>query len=154
MPSYRVHLVGGFVTYLGILQCVKLYDPSLSTIVQGFIFCMLGSLFPDIDIKSKGQKLFYSLLFVVLLLLLYKQQYCGFVVSSFLGIIPILVRHRGVFHHVWFLLLLACVGSFLVQYWCNYFSKVMMYNCWFFFAGTISHVVLDRVVSRLKKYFS
>ena len=60
MPGFRGHLIGGTVTYLAILQCIKSMQPSIPVIISGFIFCIIGSLFPDIDIKSKGQKLFYQ----------------------------------------------------------------------------------------------
>lgn len=153
MPSYRVHLVGGFLTYLGILQVIKQYDPSPLTIVQGLLFCLLGALFPDIDVKSKGQQIFYSMLAGLLIFLLYQQQYCLFASMSFIGIIPILVRHRGIFHYIWFLLLLALGITYVIHGWCGYWSHVMIHNAWFFCAGAISHVVLDRVVTQLKIWF-
>lgn len=154
MPSYRVHLVGGLVTYLGILQLIKYSEPSIHTIFQGLIFCLLGALFPDIDVKSKGQKVFYTLLLFFLMYLVIIQKYCLFITVSFLGIIPILVRHRGIFHHIWFLLTIALMVTLCVKSMCGFYENVMMANCWFFFAGAVSHVVLDRVGSRLKRYFS
>lgn len=154
MPSYRVHLVGGLLTYLAILQMIKQTEPSVMTIILGLLFCLLGALFPDIDVKSKGQKVFYSMLLVVLAILLYQRMYCLFAVMSFLGIIPILVKHRGIFHHIWFLLSMSFLATFAVKAWCGSFERIMINNCWFFFAGTVSHVVLDRVVSRIKRYFN
>jgi len=154
MPSYRVHLVGGLVTYLIILQMMKQSEPSLMTILFGLLFCLLGALFPDIDVKSKGQKVFYSLLLGVLIMLLYKQQYCLFAVMSLLGIIPILVKHRGIFHHIWFLLSISFLATLAVKSWCGLYERIMINNCWFFFAGALSHVVLDRVISRLKRYLN
>lgn len=154
MPSYRVHLVGGLITYLGIIQIIKQHEPSTLTLLSGLLFCLLGSLFPDIDIKSKGQQLFYSLLFFLLILLLYQGQYCLSATISVLGIIPILVKHRGIFHHIWFLCTLSLVGTFIVKTWCGSFEGIMVNNCWFFFAGSVSHVILDRVVSKIKRYFN
>lgn len=154
MPSYRVHLIGGLVTYLGVLQFIKDTNISGFVIVQGLLFCLLGALFPDIDVKSKGQKIFYSMLLVLLIWLLYQRMYCLFVTMSFLGLIPILVRHRGIFHHIWFLFSMAVIMSWIVQAWCGTFAKIMLYNCWFFFAGTVSHVLLDRFVTGCKRYFN
>lgn len=154
MPSYRGHLAGGLVTYLIILQALQYVQPPAMILIQGLFFCLLGALFPDIDVKSKGQKIFYSMLFVVLLLLLYAQMYCFFAVSSVLGTLPMLVRHRGIFHHIWFLLAMAIAGSCVVKIWCGPYSEMMMYNCWFFFAGALSHVVLDRFVTGCKRYFN
>lgn len=154
MPSYRVHLIGGMVTYLGILQLIKSAQPTIAVILQGLIFCLLGALFPDIDVKSKGQKVFYVLLLVLLIYLIRQEKYCMFAVMSFLGIIPILVRHRGIFHHIWFLTAIACAGSLIVKSWCGPYEQAMLSNIWFFFAGSVSHVLLDRVVTRLKQYFA
>src|SRR3990167_8617129 len=145
MPSYRVHLVGGFLTYVGVLQLMKSTEPTIATVMQGLVFCLLGALFPDIDVKSKGQKVFYSLLLLLLFYLIIHQKYCMFVVMSFLGIIPILVRHRGIFHHIWFLMAIKCAGSLIVKSWCGHYEQIMLSNCWFFFAGTVSHVLLDRI---------
>lgn len=154
MPSYRVHLVGGLVTYLAILQMMKHSNPSSITIAFGLLFCLLGALFPDIDVKSKGQKVFYSLLLGLLMMLLYQRMYCLFAVMSFLGIIPILVKHRGIFHHIWFLLSMSFLGTLIVKSSCGTYERLMVNNCWFFFAGTVSHVLLDRMVSRVKRYFN
>jgi len=153
MPSYRVHLVGGLITYLGILQLIKYSEPSVHTIFQGLVFCLLGALFPDVDVKSKGQKVFYTFLLVFLIYLVIMQKHCLFVSVSFLGIVPILVRHRGVFHHIWFLLSIALSATLCVKVMCGFYANVMMANCWFFFAGAVSHVVLDRVGTRLKRYW-
>ncbi|MBP6892054.1 metal-dependent hydrolase [Candidatus Babeliales bacterium] len=152
MPSYRVHLVGGFVIYIAVLHCLQSAEPTIVTVLQGLVFCLLGALFPDIDVKSKGQKVFYSLLLMLLLYLLYHEKYCMFVVMSFLGIIPILVRHRGVFHHVWFLMAITFGASLFVKSFCGFYEQVMLSNCWFFFVGTVSHVMLDRIVSKCKSY--
>ena len=154
MPSYRVHLIGGFLTYVGILQLMKSAEPTIAIILQGLVFCLLGALFPDIDVKSKGQKVFYSLLFLLLFYLIMHEKYCMFVVMSFLGIIPILVRHRGIFHHIWFLLAVTFGISLAVKSWCGQMEQVMLSNCWFFFAGTVSHVLLDRACTKFKYYFS
>lgn len=153
MPSYRIHLLGGLLTYLSIIQATKYANLSNHTILQGLIFCLLGSLFPDIDVKSKGQKVFYSLLLCLLIYLAMSQKYCMFAVMSFLAITPILVRHRGVFHHIWFLASIACAGSLAVKSWCGYYEQVMLTNCWFFFAGAVSHILLDRTVSKSKVFF-
>jgi len=153
MPSYRVHLIGGLVTYLAILQTIKHMNISGFVVAQGLLFCLLGALFPDIDVKSKGQKVFYSILFGLLIWILYKKMYCLFVVMSFLGIIPILVRHRGIFHHIWFLFSMAVLMSWAAKSWCGPLEQTMLYNSWFFFAGTVSHVVLDRFVTGCKRMF-
>ncbi|MBP6869580.1 metal-dependent hydrolase [Candidatus Babeliales bacterium] len=150
MPGFRGHLIGGTLTYLAILQCIKSMQPSLPVIASGFVFCIVGSLFPDIDIKSKGQKLFYSLGLIILCCFLYYERTDLFIGLSLLATVPLLVKHRGIFHELWFLIFISIstglvIGSFHAQY-----SAWAMKNALFFLAGAISHIVLDRVITRLK----
>lgn len=153
MPSYRVHLVASLIIYLGVIHCCSLVSFTASSLVQGLLFCLFGSLFPDVDIKSRGQQIFYLLLVVILAALLWFKQHCLFVVMSFVGIVPILVRHRGIFHHVWFLTIMTIFCSFLISVWCGVHQTIMTQNIWFFFIGSLSHVFLDRVVTLWKRQF-
>jgi len=153
MPGFRGHLIGGAVTYLAILQCIKSVQPSVSVIVSGFVFCIIGSLFPDIDIKSKGQKLFYSLALVVLCCFLYYERTDLFIGLSLLAIVPLLVKHRGLFHQLWFLIFISITTGLVIGSFHSDFSAWAMKNSLFFLAGAISHIVLDRVVTRLKYMF-
>lgn len=153
MPSYRGHLIGGVVTYVMMLQLIKHVDPSVHIVVQGLLFCLLGSLFPDIDVKSKGQKIFYILLLVFLCYCLLVRRWDLFVVLSLLGITPLLARHRGLFHEVWFLLcltlgIIVCLKSCSKQ--CD---ALLLANSSFFFMGCLSHVVLDRTLTKIKRFF-
>lgn len=154
MPSYRGHLIGGMLTYLTVLHLVKYSQPTVHVVIQGLLFCLLGSLFPDVDVKSKGQKIFYVLLLAFLIYCLAMQRWDMFISVSLLGTIPLLVKHRGIFHELWFLLCLTllmiiCTKSFYKQY-----EGLFMANSLFFFAGCLSHIILDRVGSRFKRYFS
>ena len=153
MPGFRGHLIGGTVTYLAILQYIKFMQPSVPVIVSGFVFCIIGSLFPDIDIKSKGQKLFYSLALVVLCCFLYYERTDLFIGLSLLAIVPLLVKHRGLFHQLWFLIFVSITTGLVIGSFHSDFSVWAMKNALFFLAGAISHIVLDKVVTRLKYMF-
>jgi len=67
MPGYKGHLVGGTVAYgllfFGLVGVV-VKQPSMLTAGEWLLFALAGSLFPDIDIKSKGQKYFYYVIFL------------------------------------------------------------------------------------------
>ena len=153
MPSYRGHLIGGVLTYLGMLQIIRYVQPDPHIIFQGLLFCLLGSLFPDIDIKSKGQKVFYFLLLLFLFYCLWMQRWDLFVALSLLGITPLLVRQRGLFHEVWFLLCLT-LGIIICLQSCNKLcDPLLLANSSFFFVGCLSHVALDRLLTRLKRLF-
>lgn len=154
MPGFRGHIIGGTVTYLILLQCIKSLKPEISVIVSGFLFCIIGSLFPDIDIKSKGQKLFYTIALFVLFCFLYYERTDLFIGLSLLATVPLLVKHRGLFHQLWFLIFISIttglvIGSFHAQY-----SAWAMKNALFFLSGAISHIFLDRSITRLKYWFN
>jgi len=99
MPNYRVHLFGGFVAYVVLFSCVaRLLHPSFLTACEWLLFTLAGALFPDIDIKSKGQKYFYHFIFLLFIVLAIKKRYTMITFCSFIILIPLLVRHRGFFH--------------------------------------------------------
>ena len=154
MPGYRGHLIGGAVTFLTVLQLMKSHNPSFSFALQGFFFCMIGSLFPDIDIKSKGQKLFYAILFLALCCFLFYQRFDLFISLSLLSIVPLLVKHRGIFHKVWFLIFLSITTGLAIGSYHSNYSSWAMSNALFFLAGALSHVFLDRSISKLKGWLS
>src|SRR5438309_2217826 len=67
MPGYKGHLVGGTVAFgllFFALVGVVVRQPSMLIAGEWLLFALAGSLFPDIDIKSKGQKYFYFDYFV------------------------------------------------------------------------------------------
>ncbi|MBI2352710.1 metal-dependent hydrolase [Candidatus Dependentiae bacterium] len=154
MPSYKGHLVGGVIVYLIALcsmQYIVFFDIAL--LIQGLLFCLLGALFPDIDTKSKGQKLFYIFWLIVLFYCFLRHYQNLFVFVSFLGALPLLSRHRGLFHSVGFLLfiLLIIICSFF-----NFSKKIdylLLINSGFFTIGFLSHIFLDKFFSKMKRYF-
>ncbi len=153
MPGFRGHLIGGTITYLLILQYLKLLPIESSVIVSGFVFCLIGSLFPDVDIKSKGQKLFYSLALFVLCCFLWYERTDLFIGLSFLATVPLLVKHRGLFHQVWFLIFISITTGLVIGSFHDQYSAWAMKNALFFLAGAISHIVLDRTMTKLKYWF-
>lgn len=154
MPNYRGHLIGGTAVYLVALHFVQGYNPSLSYAIQGFFFCLIGALFPDVDIKSKGQKLFYYFVLVALCFFLWYKRMDLFIALSLLSVIPLLVRHRGLFHRVWFLIFLSTSTALLIGSYHSNYSSWAMHNALFFLLGALSHVFFDRVLTRLKIWFS
>lgn len=153
MPSYRGHLAGGAAAYVIVLQCIKSMHPGIHMVIQGLFFCLLGSLFPDVDTKSKGQKIFYTILLIFLLYCVFMAKLYLCIAVALLGVIPMLVRHRGLFHQAWFLLLITLAAIVILTYVFPKHEKLLISNSWFFFAGTLSHIVLDRVLTKTKRYF-
>ncbi len=154
MPGYRGHLIGGTMTYLMIVQSLPHQFFPASVVASGFVFCIAGSLFPDIDIKSKGQQLFYSVALFVLCLFLYFERMDLFIGLSLLATVPLLVKHRGLFHQLWFLIFISITSGLLVGSIHDRYAPWAMYNALFFLAGAVSHIFLDRSITRLKYWWS
>jgi hypothetical protein len=162
MPGYRGHLAGGALFYvLALLVLIKSLRCAFSDqdVLIGLVMCLLGSLFPDIDIKSKGQKLFYTCFLGVLLLALYYNNMDLFIMGSLACFVPLLSRHRGVSHRYWFIVIVPLLIPFALQQMgsplqCQSF---MFYG--FFVLGALSHLVFDfgarrvfrKVLWRLKR---
>ncbi len=146
MPGYRAHAVGGVAAF-GLLYWVSsfYFSPSLPTILQWLSVAVLGALFPDVDVKSKGQGIFYKMMLICLVLLLWRRQMQLFVMASFVALLPVLVRHRGLFHRAWFLVAVPfgvaiAAGSSFPAY-----KESFVLVAGFFVAGALSHILLDRI---------
>ena len=149
MPGYKGHLVGGTVAgALGIVVLQQVH-PSYALIAEWMVCAWAGALFPDIDIKSKGQKVFYRILLVVFAYLVMTRRFQLFMLLSVLAVVPMIVRHRGLFHKIWFV-----IGFPLVVAWCiassfPVYKAILLYDVSFFIAGAISHLWLDVGLRRM-----
>ena len=145
MPGFKSHVLVACALYGTIfLGCTLLAVPF--TLSLQLLACMVaGALFPDIDIKSKGQQIFYRLLFMVLAVCFFFQSPLVIATIAFLALIPLLVKHRGLFHNVGFLLaLVAFVAYQLLLLFPQYQNQIML-DALFFALGVLSHIVLDRL---------
>ena len=144
MPNYKTHLVAGTVTYAGLLVAMQSsFNPNLFTALQWLSCCLIGSLFPDIDTKSKIQKLFYIFLLIVLITLTLKNKTKLFMPLSFIGIIPLIVNHRGIFHKLWFIIAIGLTIVLIVNIYSPSQTTLALNNVIFFIAGAFSHLWLD-----------
>ena len=104
---------------------------------------LLGGLFPDIDIKSKGQQLLYALIIPLLIASLLAKKIVFSVLLATLGILSPLLPHRGITHEVWFVLTAPLIGPLLVSLYCpEYYAYARMLYI-FFTVGAMSHLLLD-----------
>ncbi len=143
MPNYKVHVVGGAAIGIGAMMATGAWqEASLPTTIEYVGCAVIGSLFPDIDIKSKGQKLFYMALTATLLILLWYQRTTWFVALSLIGMIPLLLRHRGIMHHPWFISCCAGIPA-LYLYANNHPYSHLVIDLFYFALGAFSHVMLD-----------
>ena len=120
MSMFREHWIGGLVAYStffvisfiatfavpifhdGVTQGWNLTIPPIAAplkIIGCFIVAVLFGLWPDVDIKSKSQKIFYSVLFAVnLILILFLQKYLESALLGLFAMLPIMSKHRGWTH--------------------------------------------------------
>jgi len=101
MSSGKGHIVGGFVFLWLFLTVLSNYFfvPSAMEIVIFAAIAIMFALWPDVDIKSIGQKLFYTIFFVTdVVLIFYFKELETAAYFGLLIILPILAKHRGWTH--------------------------------------------------------
>lgn len=151
MSNYKGHLLGGACVYLIMVYIVSSYysHPSLPIALEWLLFCLAGSLFPDIDVKSKGQNYFYWIVFGLLIFLFVMERWKLMAFAGLIAVIPQLVRHRGIFHRVWFIILLPAVLALILYLYIPHYKNNIFFDTIFFIAGALSHVWLDLGLRRM-----
>lgn len=149
MPGYKAHMAVGtvvFVALLVILSSFVLYKTHISCLffLEIFGVTLLGSLFPDIDTKSKGQLLFYQIVMLLTLFLMFYQKWQLSAIFLGVSLLPLLVHHRGLFHKLWFIGVVGAAilyGTLVLRADGDYYAYA---PALFFMAGAYSHILLDR----------
>lgn len=154
MPGYRGHLTGGIFVYLLMGSLIKLFFfiPSHTQMLEWLCFTLMGSLFPDIDTKSKGQQLFYWILICLLIFLFFKKRYFLGALCGIIGTIPLLVKHRGIFHKPWFIGMFGLGAMGVSCSMAPIHSRIIVIDILFFVIGALSHIWLDVGIRRKRKY--
>ncbi len=125
------------------------YHPSALTMLEWLLFTIAGSLFPDVDIKSRGQKYFYQIMLVLFVVLALNNHYRQLAVISILSLIPLLVKHRGIFHKLWFMIAAPLATWYCISLQFPQLREALLMNSLFFVAGAISHLWLDKGIKIL-----
>ncbi len=131
MSMFREHWLGGLTAYstfflISLVATISVsityglpfnWNPTISIDPLGILGCfsiaLLFGLWPDVDIKSRSQQIFYTVLFVLnVSLILFLQRYLEAALLGLFAMLPILSRHRGWTHSKITMLLLP--GVFLV----------------------------------------
>jgi len=148
MPGYKGHLAGGVGIYIVLAWIMVHYAPAYGSLVQALPWCLAGALFPDLDVKSRGQNIFYVAVFVLLVLLMLAQYFYYAALVGTAALLPLLVRHRGLFHRLWFIFFVA-LGGIGIFGMCVRVTPVAVGNMLFFIAGAVSHLWLDFGLRRM-----
>jgi hypothetical protein len=146
MPKYKAHLFGGFIIFIIIVAIITKISQIKLTIPLSFIFlasCLVGSLFPDIDTKSRIQKWIYLPTFLVIIATIITKNWFLLSLLAVIAFIPILANHRHLTHKLWFVTLVPLTIPLLtLNYNKSLFGTVL--TCYLFFvAGALSHIFLD-----------
>jgi hypothetical protein len=153
MAGYAGHLRLGFLVYIVIMTVYFLVyqQPTPVTCFEWLLCTLMGSLFPDIDIKSKGQKYFYLIVLCGLVLLFVQEKLETLAWCSIISLAPILVRHRGLFHQVWFVIIMPLSIWILLSCFAPVYKNALLYDILFFIGGALSHLWLDLGIRKLSK---
>ena len=147
MPGYRGHLVGGAVAFVVAHNVIKIFSPQMSVgttdIAVGLALCLLGALFPDIDIKSVGQRIFYSFALILSIFAILTHQHSLLAVLCVISLFPLVVSHRGVIHRLWFVVLVPLSVPLIVSYGNSSLFVPSFVLYLYFLFGAISHLILD-----------
>ena len=145
MSGGKGHLIGGFIFILVLLHTITHYffRPDLLDFVLYIAIGLMFAVWPDVDIKSYGQKFFYIVFFLVDLFLVYTEEYKIAAYFGLIIILPILAKHRGWTHSIPAMFLIPSPFLLYPIYVSQSFdfSGGPFYTC--AVTGYFSHLVLD-----------
>ena len=131
---FRDHYIGGIVSYtvffgvsMAVTQSGKFilekpldWNPivpvKLTEIAICFAIAILASIWPDVDIKSTSQVIFYRLFAVVNIVLIFLKMYVYSAFFGFFAMLPMLGKHRGWTHSRITMLLLPAILTIAPYY--------------------------------------
>lgn len=110
MPDFKDHIVGG--VFIAVVAALVLTVLSPAVAIRSFselwpmalrsmslvVVCILAALWPDIDTKSKGQRVFYLLFCAADTYLIFTRRYFAAALLGYLAMLPVIVPHRGWIH--------------------------------------------------------
>jgi hypothetical protein len=147
MPSYRGHLMGGLVTFAALAQLHtfgKIAGQTTVLIFAGELIATLaGSLFPDIDTKSRGRRYFNYIIFAAMGIAILQRSLFLVLFFSTFWIFQFIVPHRGITHNPLFLVAAPIFILKAISPHAPWLSTLPMRYYLFFVAGAFSHIILD-----------
>jgi hypothetical protein len=152
MPNYKGHLLGGCVAFLVAVNVIVAQKVSFFVGAEWLGFTLLGALFPDIDIKSKGQKIFYKCFFVVALFLIVNHRFFALSLLSLLAFFPLMVPHRGICHRFWFVVGVPAAVVLLCNIFFSHYFMLVFWDAVFFIVGALSHLWLDLGLKKMFRF--
>ncbi|MCE2503583.1 MAG: metal-dependent hydrolase [Chlorobi bacterium] len=159
MAGYKGHVTAGVIFGIALIAGLA-FTPLAATLslqeklVKAVLILWLAvlfALFPDVDIKSKGQILFYRVFVLLDLALLIKKFYVEAALLGFLAMLPIISKHRGWTHS--FIAMILVPSPILLGP--MYLAEQPVLDGLPFYLGAVvgylSHLVADGMVFKLKR---
>ena len=134
MSMFREHYIGGLIAYTLFfvlsfgasifgqfaMQVPLERNPTVPfnpwSIGACFVVAVLSGLWPDVDIKSRSQQIFYRIFLIFSTILILRKQYFQSAVLGIFAMLPLLGKHRGWTHSRLTMLLLPAVFLMLPFY--------------------------------------
>ena len=155
MPGYKTHLLAGAVLAAALIYLLASFTslaPIMPSTSLEWLCCTLfGSLFPDIDIKSKIQIKLTSLLILVLTVLIIFKKYKLALILTLISLFPVLAKHRTIFHSPVFICFLASLVAISTAIYQPVLLTRVILDLLFFIIGAFSHIYLDMGLKRFIK---
>lgn len=144
MPGYKGHIAGAAIAWMAALFLTLFvrYVTGLQALEWGAA-ALAGGLFPDLDIKSVGQKWLFRILFIISITLVCCQHYKFVAFMLLCSCVPLLVKHRGLMHSLSFITCLSLAAGLALGWRFPSYREVILFDVLFFWLGALSHLVLD-----------
>ena len=122
--------------------------------IELLMYTLIGALFPDIDTKSKIQRVMYIIFFTLLLLLAYTKQYAAATATGILACLPLNGASPGHFSFDILFNILGRIAILCTKFYYPAYTIIMVYNVIFFLAGVFSHLFADEKTFLIYNFFS
>jgi len=147
MPSYKVHIPAGFITFILlyiIQQKLGVAPNTFQNVAAILLSSTVGSIFPDIDTTSIMQRLFFLSILVIAPVFIFQNNYLMLAITAAVCIIILIIPHRSITHKPkWVIPFAALVCGALALI--KHIDSMLLWQCWLYFiAAFLSHWLLDR----------
>ena len=163
MAGYRGHIAGAsvfYAVYLAVLALIYAVDAAYTqfTLVELIAYpvvlfglCLMFGLWPDVDTNSVGQDIFYTVFFLVDVVLIATRHFEEAAYLGLFAILPVLGKHRG-WTHTWWAMLLIPAPLLILPY--IFFPERPLWGLPFYGAAVIgyfSHLFMDGLIISFKR---
>lgn len=154
MPGFKGHLsaaLGAWVVIFFTGYYASYF--SLSSLPLSLCATLAGAIFPDIDTKSRSQRIYAPWLIALFLYGVLARNFMVAGLSLAILLLPLLVAHRSLFHRLTFISLLAFMATGIAAS-CHLCSlSTLCITSSFFITGAWSHLMLDfKKWRKIKKF--